>query len=515
MPSVKTDAKILIYIFIAYQLILTIFSNPGYPSQIYNNKFFPYLVDKPLTEDGFYMLTAARNFAEGRGISYNFNEPTTGVQPLSVFVYSAIFKLTGLFNCSDFLTLRLVLFFSLSLLFVFFFQVVSLIKELNPSLNQNLLKLSAALFVFFNMDLFIQFSNGLETGLYLILITICIRLSYKYDSQAEIKSKELLQFGVLFGLTSLARIDFLIVSLAIYIILFISNKMRIRQLILVAIPQAIIIIPWVLYIYLITGTFIQSSASAQSTMVNMEHLPERFYWLVKSLLQNITPSVLTTKYDFILILIVAIILSLLFTKRQLIKPVIQSQSSKFILLYWTVPFVVLFFSYLLFSYATYFYIRYTAPLQIVTLLFFTQFLSLYFEKLPIRRLLVIILFIAAFFLQTYFYFHSGKLGVHQNLRIKFVKENFSIEEKVGMYQSGVTGFFCGNVINLDGKINHSVITYRKKENLARYIDSVKIDGLIEWKGFETELPEEYLKKNWKLITNDIGDGLTVCYKRIE
>ena len=37
----------------------------------------PYVSDKIIGEDGYYMLTVAWNLAQGHGISYNFGEQTT------------------------------------------------------------------------------------------------------------------------------------------------------------------------------------------------------------------------------------------------------------------------------------------------------------------------------------------------------------------------------------------------------------------------------------------------------
>jgi hypothetical protein len=41
------------------------------------------LSDKPVGEDGYYMLTIALNIAQGHGIAYNYSLPATGIQPLS------------------------------------------------------------------------------------------------------------------------------------------------------------------------------------------------------------------------------------------------------------------------------------------------------------------------------------------------------------------------------------------------------------------------------------------------
>src|ERR1035437_2254015 len=79
-------------VFILYALILALGSNQKYPEKVYYNNFFPYLADKPVSEDGYLTLTVAWNIAEGKGITYNYNRPTTGIQPLSGFIFAAIAK---------------------------------------------------------------------------------------------------------------------------------------------------------------------------------------------------------------------------------------------------------------------------------------------------------------------------------------------------------------------------------------------------------------------------------------
>ena len=90
-------------IFIFYSLFISFFSNESLPFHVndfknYNLFFninfkFPYLLYKPLGEDAFYLILAASNFSEGKGLIGNFGEPITGIQPLIVFIYAAIIKL--------------------------------------------------------------------------------------------------------------------------------------------------------------------------------------------------------------------------------------------------------------------------------------------------------------------------------------------------------------------------------------------------------------------------------------
>src|SRR5258708_34913365 len=47
----------------------------------------------PLTEDGFYSLAVARNFAAGVGITVDGRQPTNGFQPLFTIAEAACYRL--------------------------------------------------------------------------------------------------------------------------------------------------------------------------------------------------------------------------------------------------------------------------------------------------------------------------------------------------------------------------------------------------------------------------------------
>ena len=123
-----------IFIFLLYAIVLALGSNQKYPTKIYYNNFFPYLADKPLSEDGYYALTVAWNIAEGKGITYNFNRPTTGIQPLSVFVFAAIAKVVIAAGENKISFVRAIIIFSI-LLEVFFFFIVKNISNALLSLT--------------------------------------------------------------------------------------------------------------------------------------------------------------------------------------------------------------------------------------------------------------------------------------------------------------------------------------------------------------------------------------------
>lgn len=75
---------------LCYGLVLVIGSAAGFPEQLRTGRLMPYLADKPLQEDSFYMLTVAWNAGMGEGLAYNQHQPTVGVQSLDTFVAAAL-----------------------------------------------------------------------------------------------------------------------------------------------------------------------------------------------------------------------------------------------------------------------------------------------------------------------------------------------------------------------------------------------------------------------------------------
>ena len=137
-------------------------------------------------------------------------------------------------------------------------------------------------------------------------------------------------------------------------------------------------------------------------------------------------------------------------------------------------------------------------------------------KKRVKTLISICLIISllAFTIQAFLYFHSGKSALTITMRPTYVLENFSAKMRIGAFQTGALGYYIDNVINLDGKVNNSALESYKHKSLEQYIDSMKIEVLIDWKEIFTEmLDQQYLNKYWQVYADDIGDGRTICYVR--
>jgi hypothetical protein len=456
------------------------------------------------------MLTVAWNLGQGKNFEYNQGLKTSGVQPLSTIIYGVLAYVGSKFNLSKYNFPRIIILFSGLNLLIFVFVLRGTILMLFNDYDKDIILFLCIIFGLFNIDLFVSFTNGLETGIYLIVIVIAIRFYWKLIN--EINLKNVLAVGTLFGIAALTRIDFVIISLGLMLSGLIFSKLSFKTAFVVLILQLLIISPWLIYTYGITGSLIQSSAASQMGFINSSNAFHELRLTLLAVFQTFTLNIYTGQHDGILLIfgsIFLVIVSFLIFKK---KGIYNRVQLFYLSIFISLVFLVL--SYTMFSRATHFYFRYFTPVIILVLLIVIPLVYNYMKHYSLNKTVTLtILFLTVFFLHAYLYLHSGKLGVEFTLRPSSIYKNFSGNDLVGVFNSGVTGYYCQNVVNLDGKLDHKALAYKRNGHLIKYIDSLKIISLIEWEiAFPIGDKDEFFK-NWNLLSDDLGDNRTVCFKR--
>ncbi len=160
------------------------------------------------TEDGYLMLTIARNIAIGNGMTIaNGTIHTNGTQPLFNFMEAICFTLVG---GDKELGVLLVLILS-CLISLITMAVLFLLTDyvLQPRPNhQKIAALTAV--IWYSSPLIMRHTmNCLETGLYatLILISTYTWLQHGIESKSDKFDLNFIWIGVIIGLTCWARID--------------------------------------------------------------------------------------------------------------------------------------------------------------------------------------------------------------------------------------------------------------------------------------------------------------------
>ncbi len=167
----------------------------------------------PLSEDGYYALSIARNIAAGNGVTIDGVLPTNGFQPLFTFIQAGLFRLAG---GDDFVAIRLLLLVHWILFLATAWIVALVAGDALPGgpAERRARQMLAGFLYLAGSYLFLHHFNGLETGLLLFLYAICWRFVQR--SRAENWAGCAI-LGVLLGLTVLTRIDaaILVVVLAL------------------------------------------------------------------------------------------------------------------------------------------------------------------------------------------------------------------------------------------------------------------------------------------------------------
>ncbi|MDY0083474.1 MAG: hypothetical protein RBR74_09860 [Ignavibacteriaceae bacterium] len=493
-------------IFIIYVIVLSFFSKGDFPESGFNNSYFPYLSERPLTEDGFYSLKIAWNIGTGKGITYNFEQPTTGFQPLYVFILSIFAFIVSGLGGDKIVFLRLVIllsgFTALLLSYVFY----RLINGFKKTEHQKTLMIFIFLLVLFNFKLFLNLFNGLETGIYLIFLVLSMILSQKIIEQKK-SSGLLILFGFILGLTVLARIDSILIVLFILLTLLFTRALSKKEFVLISLIAFSTLLPWLYFVLVTQGSIIPSSVSVQTGLTSTEfsYRIDQFFF---SIFSNYIPWLHSGQTQSLIIYILTLIFIVYLYKYQ--KAFIKNFFKIPIIKYWSVAILISSIVYLIFAYQPYFFFRYLS----IHILIAIPFLALLITNLLAYRLSkfkssFIAIVLVIFFLNAGYYFHYPKQVTGLALRTSFIEKNKLFEQKIGMAQSGISGYFFNNILNLDGKVNNEALKAIKGNYLFNYITRENISVLIEWEEWFDNLPSAELKLNWQLFNDQIKDNKTI------
>lgn len=516
MKNLKAFSIIALIVFISYGVLLSIGLQKGFPEKQYGNGLFSYLSERPLSEDGFYSLTVSWNIASGKGITYNGEIPTTGFQPLSVFIESALAY--GVLKCGGdkYSFLRAVIIFSVLLQMLFAFFIYWIADTLTTIENKKLLLFISLLSALFNFKLFMIFTNGLESGLYLIGLSyfFYFLLSHSNDKQTSLNT---FLFGLLSGLLLLIRSDFILILISILTIMIVRKKLTFKKAMLICFYSSVIYAPWLIYTYNVTGSIFSSSVQIQTRIISSYELDLRIDDFFTSVIHFLTPFLYTgIKFKAVFYIVGIIYISTLaYLYKSYHKEIFTSEKLKRVL-WFGIPFVLLLIIYLLYSSAPYFYFRYFSIISVIALPLFVIIVSKTIERLRLKQTVTFAFYLIVpviFFIQSLLFFHVGKSSMSYSYRPGFIQRNFNDGTKIAAFQTGTIGYFLSNIYNLDGKMDYNVIRYSRNGNLGSYVDSLGVEVLLAWDQYLSNFKDGYLTENWDIYSPDIGDSESICYIR--
>jgi hypothetical protein len=487
---------------------------------------------RPYLEDSFYLFNCAEHFAHGEGFTCDGKQATNGVQPLIVILYSPLFLIAG---ANKLLALKL----GFILIAIFDSFCVTLIARLVRVLqkttddNTSVWKsppIIAAILWATLYPIFVHTGSGLETGLYSVMLLASI---YSYAKISRMRSEgniisraRWIVFGIMLGITVLARIDavFLVVAISCYEFYKFKGKGFMSGAI-IAVTAFIISSPWWWFNYNVFGSLMPQSGVSESleTGILAENL-RRGAIVVGDILTVFffLPNYeLPAWFHFLWLLLVGGIVVLILKKFSLRKYLKENFSySSLMPFYFFCAALIMY--YVLFFSAPHFLPRYFHPLRIVWLILFACSAPKIAEMLNnfyARKKNLAIVCLSIFSLgaigfsasrYAYYYFIDKTSGFY--LMGKFALLHPT--EKIGMEQSGTAGFMSPNVINLDGKVNFEALEAKKKGDIGEYIEKEKLYYIADWREFSEPMIASASTHGGKFQEVD-SIGKIIIFKRVK
>jgi hypothetical protein len=487
----RKDKYLLLLLFFLYAIIrIAFFAKPLLQIDGY-----------AIPDDAYLSLEIARNFAEGKWFFYG-GQHTSGFQPLYVFIMASVF----LFLKGDAVTPIYISLILSSLVgfatITFLYKIVRIIYEDDYSPF-----VSVLLFIMLPVTI-ANVSNGLETSISLFFFVLIFYYLYKYWFR-DIKlllPKQLFLFGVLIGLSMLARIDNVMIIPGIVVFAYLKHKKEktvIKNFLYVPAGIALMYVPYMILSYSFTGDLLPASGNAVhqigKDMVDYHSDGQSGAFA----LLNLSFKNIYTNYSVVIIF--ALVTTLAYRLKTRACPWFKGSVTEHWPLITTSLFI--FASYTFYLTANWFYSRYFFPLSlffVVLAAFANNQLITSFNSLKSRALVfaaTVIILVAANVVRPGFkdfffkeYTRSGYLetGI-------WASETFPKGTIVGSNQTGALSYFSKDItiVNLDGVVNKDAYNAIKNKELIEYIKSRKIEYFIDW-----NINYEFLVRNSKNFKAD-------------
>jgi hypothetical protein len=473
------------------------------------------LPDKPLTEDGFYQLTVARNLALGHGLTIDGTQKTNGFQPLfTVLFCSPCYWLSGAERLS---TLRLVLLVHTGLQVATAWCLAAVVRATFHATDDRVGRQAYWLVMLLTLGsvaLVMEFHNGLETGLLHFLYAFTWRM-YQRIGVSTLKACAII--GGCLGLLTLARVDAAFMAVTIAVSQLLTREPLLRRgsrFVVIAAGSFIVSSPWWTYNLLTFGSLMPISGTAQQ---RLGFGVEKLHDAIGSIAQVMTPSIYLSRFEGdwstglrAIVIVVGIIYAIRWIrlpKQVLVATAIQERTLSYAACF-AVTYALLIAYYVLSSGATWFYTRYFSPVALLAIFVMARLLSSLGERQ--RRGVLILATLLA--MQTPLICclawtdacFKGNLMYRDQL--KLVSDVVPSTAKVSAYQSGTLGYFRDHVVNLDGKVNPDALLYRR--NIAMYLDQEAVSWYCD---NYPMVCDETRRQQWQVIERW---GTFVLYHRL-
>lgn len=474
-----------------------------------------HVFDMPMTEDGYYALSVARNLAAGHGLTIDGEHLTNGFQPLFTIFEAGAFRLAG---SDQVLAMRLVM--ALGWLFHVggALLVAAIARDAWPARHGEVereLRGWLAAFLYLAAPLMLNHAyNGLETGCTMFFYALAARWMQTGRERSWIG---LAGFGAIIGLLVLARIDAGFVAAMLGL-----NELRrawrhgaVYALARGAVLGGVALLissPWWLYNTIYFGSPMPTSGSAQQAW-GLEWLRFEYgEWALRvalvpwifagahesDLSANVpipfAPGYMTlTAIGFVRTVVVVGVAAVLWraakrgTLRRDLAQATQSEADK---TRRTLEFAACFglgfaalIAYYVFSFSAYwFYYRYFAPVALAAFVVVPVLAVRALQAVDGRALAMTVAGLLVLQVTGYVGFAMVGRGLGGNTvyhdQVQLVRDNVPDSESVAAGQAGTLGFFRDRVINTDGKVNRDALAYQ--DHMWDYLQAHGVKWFVDW-----------------------------------
>ena len=494
-------------------------------------RLYPVVAGQPqlsqflITEDGYLLLTVARNMALGLGMTVSDGTiATNGVQPLITFLFSGAYLATGADRVTSLVGVHLIM---AAIGVGAFFAIRAFAARLLAEMSNTALWASLVAGLWFLGAITARHSmNALETGLITLMLVLTLLQFFRViDRGLEATMGDRLWLGALAGITFLARIDaalFCIVLWGVWMLdMLIRQRAGFGRTLVWLVPPGVLCLiiagPWLLNNLLRFGALMPSSGTAQSIASSFGEnailLPSRLFEYVfpmlpiPNALETATPAVIV--FAGVVILVVALFL---WRVLQTGSPAVRA-----VVIVYALHGAVLSFYYGFNFGAPHFLTRYLAPLAPLLII------AALWVALDLGRRLISawpnllaglygfggLVMCAAMLLWLAL---PGVSSQGHFQVVAWVEENVPEDTWVGAVQTGTLGYWHDRTINLDGKVNPEALAARIEHGtVLSYIVESEIDYVADWAsvGHWAEHSEAGYSDTFELIIEDFDTNLSV------
>jgi hypothetical protein len=495
-------------------------------------RVFPIVTGQPhlsqffVTEDGYLMLTVARNMAIGLGMSVSDGTiPTNGVQPLATFLFTIPYLVTGGDKVTSLIGIHLIA--AAAALGGLFAVHAFAARVLRPQDDNPSWPWLAAAFWFAGPLLLRHTMNALETGLYTFLAVLTlVQFARVLEQGNGIGRGSGLLLGVLCGLTFLGRIDGGFLISAIFLFWALDCLIRLRtgfgEMLARLVPPGLLCValaaPWLIHNKLSFGSIVPISGWSQALGAtfgqNLPLVPVKLFEHMFPMLPVPTAfersAVLSLGLGIIVLAVLVRFLAGVWRRGGIMRPVVAA---------YVVHGVALSAYYGLEFGAPHFLSRYLAvlaPLLIVAAIWVAIDIlrGLLGRRWPAGLAAAGVVGLA---LSVGLYarpFLPGAAGQGHFQVVDWIEAHVPGETWVGAVQTGTLGYWHDRTINLDGKVNPEALAVLRAEgHVLNYVRESPIQYLADWEGIATWVEREGFGEVFEVVVHDPAANLAVLKRR--